>query len=72
MTKAIILLPLIMLAACDSGPEVSATNASVAEVATKVEAARQDKDFLLPGKWLTKASIEELSAPGMPAGSPTR
>ena len=68
MTKAIILLPLMMLAACDSGPSVTATNASVEEVATKVEAARQDKDFLLPGKWLTKASIEELSAPGMPAG----
>lgn len=68
MTKAIILLPLLMLGACDSGPTVSATNASVQEVAAKVEAARQDKDFLRPGKWLTKASIDELSVPGMPAG----
>ena len=68
MTKAIILLPFFILAACDSGPSVTATNASIAEVATKVEAARRDKDFLLPGKWLTKASVEELSAPGMPAG----
>lgn len=67
MTRAIILLPLILLAACDSGPEVSATNATVAEVAAKVEAARMDKDFLRPGKWLTKASIDDLTAPGMPA-----
>ena len=68
MTRAIILLPFLLLAACDSGPSVTATNASIAEVATKVEAARQDKDVLRPGKWLTKASIDELSAPGMPAG----
>jgi len=67
MTKAIILLPLLLLAACDSGPSVSATNASIEEVAGKVEAARQDKDFLRPGKWLTKGSIDEISAPGMPA-----
>jgi len=46
MTRAIILLPLILLAACDSGPQVSATNASVAEVAAKVEAARLDSDFM--------------------------
>lgn len=67
MTRAIILLPLILLAACDSGPQVSATNASVAEVAAKVEAARLDSDFIRSGKWLTKASIDELTVPGMPA-----
>lgn len=67
MTKTIILLPLLLLAACDSGPRVTATNASVEEVAGKVEAARKDNDFLRPGKWLTKGSIDEISAPGMPA-----
>lgn len=67
MTKAIILLPLFLLAACDSGPKVTATNASVEEVAGKVEAARLDSDFLRPGKWLTKGSIDELNVPGMPA-----
>lgn len=67
MTRAIILLPLILLAACDSGPQVSATNASVAEVAAKVEAARLDSDFIRSGKWLTKASIDELTVPGMSA-----
>ena len=67
MTKAIILLPFLMLAACDSGPSVTATNASLEEVADKVEAARQDSNFLRPGKWLTKASVDEISVPGMPA-----
>jgi len=67
MTKAIILLPLLLLAACDSGPRVTATNASIEEVAGEVEAARKDNDFLRPGKWLTKGSIDELTVPGMPA-----
>ena len=67
MTKAIILLPIVLLAACDSGPSVTATNASTEEVAGKVEAARKDKDFLRPGKWLTKGSIDELTVPDMPA-----
>ncbi len=67
MTRAIILLPLLLLAACDSGPSVTATNASVEEVAGKVEAARKDNDFLRPGKWLTKGSIDELIVPDMPA-----
>lgn len=67
MTKAIILLPFILLAACDSEPSVTATNASIEEVAGKVEAARQDKEFLRPGNWLTKGSIDEINAPGMPA-----
>lgn len=68
MTRAFILLPSILLAACDSGPSVTATNASIEEVADKVEAARLDKDLLRPGRWLTKVTIDELTAPGMPAG----
>ena len=68
MTKAIILLPLILIAACDSGPSVTATNASLEEVADKVQAAREDSDFLSPGKWLTKASVDDIAIPGMPAG----
>jgi hypothetical protein len=66
MTKAIILLPLLLLAACDSGPTVTATNASVAEVAGKVDAVRRDIDFLRAGKWVTKGRIDELHVPGMP------
>ncbi len=67
MTRTIILLPLIILAGCDSGPEVSATNASVAEVAAKVEAARLDETFFRAGKWTVKGQIEDIQVPGMPA-----
>ena len=65
MTRSIILLPLVLLSACGSKGDVTATNASVEEVADKVQAARQDSDFLRPGKWLTKASVDEINIPGM-------
>ena len=68
MTRAIILLPLLMLAACDSGPSVTATNASIDEVAQKVEAARLNETFFRAGKWTVKASIDDIQVPGMPAG----
>ena len=67
MTRAIILLPLILLSACDSGPQVSATNASVAEVAAKVEAARLEETFFRAGKWTVKGQIDDIQVPGMPA-----
>lgn len=56
------------LAACNRAPEISAKNASVEEVANKVADAGGSDSFLRAGKWVTKATIEELSAPGMPAG----
>lgn len=68
MTKAIILLPLLMLAGCDSKPDIKATNASVGEVAAKVAAARDEGDFMRPGKWQVKGFIDDISIPGMPAG----
>ena len=68
MTKAIILLPLILLAACDSGPSVTATNASIEEVAQKVEAARLEKTFFRAGKWTVTGQIDDIQVPGMPAG----
>ena len=62
-----LLAPLGLLSACDSSPTVEAKNASVAEVAEKVRDAGGD-DLLRAGKWQTKAVLEELEAPGMPAG----
>ncbi|MEO7365948.1 MAG: DUF3617 domain-containing protein [Sphingomicrobium sp.] len=64
----ILLLGALPLAACNSSPSVEAKNATVAEVAAKVEQAGGTDSFLRPGKWLTKATLEELSAPGMPPG----
>jgi hypothetical protein len=69
MKAMLCLMPLALLAACDSSPTVEAKNASVAEVAEKVREAGAGGDaYLRPGKWLSKATLEELSAPGMPAG----
>lgn len=72
MTKAIIFLPLILLpflglAACNSEPKVAATNASVAEVAAKVEAAKLDETYFRAGKWVVKGQIDDIQVPGMPA-----
>ena len=67
MTKAIMLLPLIMLAACDSGPSATATNSSVEDVASKVEAAQLGNASLRPGKWTVRGQIEDIQAPGVPA-----
>jgi len=68
MKAAVCLLPLALLAACDSSPTIEAKNASVAEVAEKVADAGGPENYLRPGKWLSKATLEELSAPGMPPG----
>lgn len=69
MKTMLCLMPLALLAGCDSSPTVEARNASVAEVAEKVRAAGgAGDDYMRPGKWLSKATLEELSAPGMPAG----
>ena len=65
---AILLIGALPLAACNSSPTVEAKNASVAEVAEKVDKVGGVDEFLRPGKWLTKATLEELSAPGMPPG----
>jgi len=68
MRAAICLSALALLAACDSSPTIEAKNASVADVAKQVSDARGAGNFLRPGKWLSKATLEEMSAPGMPAG----
>ena len=64
----IVLMTVVPLAACNSSPTIEAKNATVAEVTEKVDKAGGVVEFLRPGKWLNKASIVELSAPGMPPG----
>lgn len=56
------------LASC-SGPEpdVDARNASVGEVAEQVREATGEQGFVRPGKWLSEVTVEEISAPGIPA-----
>ena len=66
MKMLLLALPLTMLAACDSSPEVKAENAKPSEVAAKVRAAVSDSDFVRPGKWTTSITIDEINIPGMP------
>ena len=68
MKALTIIASLALLVACDSSPTVEAENASVAEVAEKVRAAGGGDVTLRPGKWLTKVTLDEITAPGMPAG----
>ncbi len=66
MKRAALLIACALpLAGCDSSPEVSERNASVAEVANKV--ADAGGSFVRPGRWESKVTFEEMSMPGMPA-----
>lgn len=56
----------LLLAACNSDPEVRAENASAQEVAEKVEAAGGSDSFVNPGQWRSTVTIEEMTMPGMP------
>ena len=55
------------IAACNKSPEIHETNASVAEVASKVREASAQESFVQPGKWQSKVTIDEMQVPGMPA-----
>lgn len=57
----------LALAACNKSPEIHETNASVAEVASKVREASAQESFVQPGKWQSKVTIDEMQIPGMPA-----
>jgi hypothetical protein len=61
----VLLAATMPLAACNKGPSVHAENATAGEVAKKVEAAG-GASFVNPGKWVTNATIEDMSMPGMP------
>jgi hypothetical protein len=67
MTRTALLIAFTLpLAACNSEPEVSAKNASAAEVAQKLEAAGGTGNFVNPGKWQSTVTIQDMTVPGMP------
>jgi len=66
MKRLVLALPLICLAACDSGPDVDAKNAKPSEVAKQMRDAVGQETFVRPGKWLSTVTIEEMTIPGMP------
>ena len=71
MKPAVLCAAALLLAGCDSNPEVDIKDANAGEVA---EAVREsgiggDQAFQVrPGKWESKVVIEEIDIPGMPAG----
>ncbi len=66
MKRLAIIVPLA-LAACNSSPTVTATNASTAEIAKKMDAAGMGDQFVSPGHWEMKMTVAEMTIPGMPA-----
>ena len=64
-----IALALLTLAACNKEPKVKAENASVAEVAAKVQQSAAGKDVRFePGEWKVVSEAKLVEATGMPAG----
>ena len=53
-------------AACDSQPSISATNASVADVAKQIGAAAKSGQFVSPGRWEGNVTIAKVDVPGAP------
>jgi len=63
LIAAAFVLPLV---ACNSGPNVSATNASTKEVAEKVAAANGGGAMIEPGRWEGSMTMHEMDMPGLP------
>src|SRR5215207_9892436 len=59
----------LLLAACDREPKVDMKDASVEDVARKVDKARGSEMIVLPGKWVQDVTMETFDIPGMPASA---
>ncbi|MBN8814041.1 MAG: DUF3617 domain-containing protein [Sphingomonas sp.] len=67
MRRFLLVTALLPLAACNSGPTVTATNASEAEVKAKVAAATGGADMISPGRWEGTMTINNMKMPKLPA-----
>ena len=67
MRRFLLIATLVPLAACNSGPTVTATNASEAEVKAKVAAATGAADMISPGRWEGTMTIRDMKMPKLPA-----
>ena len=54
------------IAACDRSPSVEVTNASPDQVAKAVKESGIAEELQQPGKWVVRASLVDIKAPGMP------
>jgi hypothetical protein len=66
MKRLALVLPILLLTACDREPQVDMKDASVAEVARKVDAQRGSEILVRPGKWAQTVTMETFDIPGMP------
>jgi hypothetical protein len=64
--SACVIVSVLCLSACNKGPEIHATNASVEEVAAKVQAATSAETLIRPGEWQSDTTVTEMSMPGLP------
>jgi len=69
---AILVAAALPIAGCNSGPEVSAENASAEEVAKEMAEAGGAGSFVSPGRWESKLTMLEMSMPGMPPEAAAR
>jgi hypothetical protein len=60
------LMGVVPLAGCNREPEVEVTNASPDEVAKAVKESGIADELQQPGKWVVRASLVDVKAPGMP------
>lgn len=61
-----VMLAAALLAGCGGDDGVNAENASVAEVQQKMREAGNSNGFVDPGRWEQKATLLDMSMPGMP------
>jgi hypothetical protein len=66
MTRLLLALPLILIAACNKDPEVKMENATVGEVAKEMRKQGGSDSFVNPGRWQQTVALLEMDAPGMP------
>ena len=64
MMRLALALPLLLVAACDSSPDVKVDNAKPSEVAKEMQKAGT-ANFLNPGKWQHTSTLVEMDVPGM-------
>ena len=72
-----VMVPALMIAACNKGPQVDLHNASANEVSKEVQQSGvMSSDTLVqPGLWESKVSVLDMTMPGIPpapaiAGAP--
>ena len=69
MKRFAILLPALMVAGCHHAASVSADNASVSDVAAKVDAAGGGPSKMAPGHYDMTTTVTKVEIPAMPAAA---